>query len=44
MIRTGLLVPSKLVDRRVTLEEGIQELVTMNQFKGIGIAVIDRFD
>jgi alcohol dehydrogenase len=44
MIRTGLLDPSQLVDRRVTLKEGIHELVTMDQFKGIGIAVIGRFD
>jgi alcohol dehydrogenase len=43
-IRTGLLDPSQLVDRRVTLKEGIHELVTMDQFKGIGIAVIGRFD
>ncbi len=44
MISTGRLDPSKLIDRRVTLEDGIQELITMDQFKGIGIAVIDRFD
>jgi alcohol dehydrogenase len=44
MIHAGLLDPSKLIDRRVTLEEGIQELITMEQFKGIGIAVIDQFN
>ncbi len=44
MIRTGKLDPSKLIGRRVTLEDGMRELMTMDQFKGIGIAVIDRFD
>ena len=43
MILSGKLAPDKLIGRRVTLEEGIQELVTMDQFKGTGIAVIDRF-
>ncbi len=37
------LNPTRLIGRKVTLEEGIEELVTMDQFKGIGIAVIDRF-
>ena len=44
MICAGKLDPSKLISRRVTLEEGMQELVTMDQFNGIGIAVIDRFE
>jgi alcohol dehydrogenase len=43
LIQAGKLNPSKLIGRRVSLEEGIQELVTMDQFKGTGIAVIDRF-
>ena len=43
MIRAGKLDPSKLIGRKVTLEDGMQELITMDQFKGIGIAVIDRF-
>ena len=44
MIAAGKLNPSRLIGRRVTLEEGMQELITMDQFKGIGIAVIDKFD
>jgi len=43
LILSGKLNPSKLIGRRVSLEEGTQELVTMDQFKGTGIAVIDRF-
>ncbi len=44
MIATGKLDPGKLIGRRVTLEEGVEELVTMDQFKGVDIAVIDKFD
>ncbi len=44
MILAGKLDPSKLISRKVTLEEGIQELVTMDQFKGIGITVINQFE
>jgi alcohol dehydrogenase len=44
MIAAGKLNPAKLIGRRVTLEEGMQELITMDQFKGIGIAVIDKFN
>ncbi len=43
LIRAGRLAPEKLIRKRVTLEEGAQELVNMDQFKGIGITVIDRF-
>ena len=44
MIRTGKLDPSKLIGLTVTLDEGIQELITMDQFKGIGFTVINQFD
>ena len=44
MIRAGKLDPSKLIGRKVTLEDGMQELITLDQFKGIGITVINRFD
>jgi len=43
LIRAGKLAPEKLIRKRVTLEEGARELVSMDQFKGIGITVIDRF-
>lgn len=43
LIRSGKLNPSKLIGRTVTLEEGVQELITMDQFRGIGIAVINDF-
>ena len=44
MIAAGSLNPSKLIGRKVNLEEAMEELITMDQFKGIGIAVIDKFD
>lgn len=42
-IAAGKLNPAMLIGRKVTLEEGSEELITMDQFKGVGIAVIDRF-
>ena len=44
LILAGKLRPDKLIRKRVTLEESMEELVTMDQFKGVGISVIDRFD
>jgi alcohol dehydrogenase len=43
LIRSGKLNPSKLVGKTVSLDEALDELVNMDQFKGIGIAVIDQF-
>jgi len=43
LIQSGKLAPSKLIGRTVSLEESLEELTTMDQFKSIGIAVIDRF-
>ncbi len=43
MIAHGKLDPAKLIHKRITLEESLTELTTMDQFKGIGITVIDRF-
>lgn len=44
LILAGKLRPDKLIRKRVTLEESMEELVTMDQFKGVGISVIDQFD
>ncbi len=44
MIASGKLQPEKLVDRTVSLAEGIQALHNMDSFTGAGITVIDRFD
>lgn len=43
MIRAGKLSPEKLVEMTITLEEAIVELPMMDQYRGIGIKVIDRF-
>ncbi len=43
MIRTGKLPPEKLIRKTITLEESVDDLVAMHDFKGIGITVIDRF-
>jgi alcohol dehydrogenase len=43
MIRSGRLHPEKLIGRTVDLEEGIEELTTMDRFGQTGVTVIDRF-
>jgi alcohol dehydrogenase len=43
MIRAGRLDPGRLVTRRVTLEEGARELVTMGDRPARGVVVIDQF-
>lgn len=43
MIRNGALRPTRLVGRRISLEESLEALVTMDGFKGTGVTVIDRF-
>ena len=43
MIQAGKLSPQKLIGRTISLEESLDELVSMDQFSGTGIAVIDRF-
>ncbi|CAB5081767.1 Alcohol dehydrogenase (EC [Olavius algarvensis associated proteobacterium Delta 3] len=43
MIRAGKLFPEKLVQKTISLEESLDELVTMDSFSGTGITVIDKF-
>lgn len=41
MIKTGLLRPDQLIGKRVSLEDGIGELVSMDRFTQTGVTVID---
>jgi alcohol dehydrogenase len=43
MIRAGKLFPEKLVRKRISIEESLNELVNMDSFSGTGITVIDKF-
>lgn len=43
LIRAGKLEPSKLIGKTIGLNEAPEALTSMDQFKGIGITVIDRF-
>ncbi|MDD5368876.1 MAG: zinc-dependent alcohol dehydrogenase family protein [Anaerolineaceae bacterium] len=43
LIRAGKLNPAKLVGKTINLEEALTELVTMDQFNGLGVTVIDHF-
>jgi len=43
MIEDGRLAPDRLVRRCVSLDESVEVLVTMDQFDGTGVTVIDTF-
>lgn len=43
MIEAGKIQPQKLIGRRVSLEEGIPILTSMDKSRDIGISVIERF-
>lgn len=43
MIASGKLQPKKLIGKTVSLKEAINELKKMNDFKGIGVTVINEF-
>ncbi len=43
MIEASKLQPQRLIGKRITLEESLQALVEMDEFKGIGVTVIDTF-
>ncbi|HEY0458425.1 MAG TPA: zinc-dependent alcohol dehydrogenase family protein [Pyrinomonadaceae bacterium] len=43
MIAAGKLRPEKLIGKTVSLEESLDELTAMNNFRGVGLTVIDRF-
>ena len=43
MISQGRLCPEKLVGKTICLEDSLDELVNMNNFRGIGVTVINSF-
>ncbi len=43
MIRAKKLFPEKLIQKKISLEESLDELINMDSFRGTGITVIDRF-
>ena len=43
MIRAGKLFPEKLVQKTISIEESLDELVNMDKFSGTGITVINKF-
>jgi alcohol dehydrogenase len=43
MIRAGALRPDLLIGKTISLEDALVELPAMNDFKGTGVTVIDRF-
>jgi alcohol dehydrogenase len=43
MIRSGKIAPQKLVGKKITLEESLEQLVKMDEFEGTGVTVINEF-
>lgn len=39
MIRSGKLHPERMIGKRVALEEAVQELMAMDEFRGVGVTV-----
>ena len=43
MIGQGKLKPEKLIGKTISLEDSLEELVNMNNFRGTGVTVINKF-
>ncbi|MFD1626022.1 zinc-dependent alcohol dehydrogenase family protein [Azospirillum griseum] len=43
MMRSGKLAPEKLIGQRITLEQSIDALMTMDRFAGTGVTVVTEF-
>ena len=43
MIQVGKLQPKKLIQKTISLDESLGELTNMDNFKSIGVTVIDKF-
>jgi len=43
MIENDVLQPEKLLGKTISLEESIEELISMDKFQSSGITVIDKF-
>ena len=42
-IQAGKLQPEKLIQKTVSLEESLEELINMDSFKNTGVTVINKF-
>lgn len=43
MIQQGKLAPQRLIGRTISLADAVQALPSMDQFKGVGVTVINQF-
>jgi alcohol dehydrogenase len=43
MIQAGKLQPEKLIQKTISLDESLEELTNMDNFKSTGVTVIDKF-
>ncbi|CAH1042732.1 Alcohol dehydrogenase (EC [Halomonas sp. TD01] len=44
MIQSGKLAPEKLIGKRITLEQSIDALMSMDKFEGAGVTVVPSFE
>jgi alcohol dehydrogenase len=43
MIKAGKVFPEKLIGKTISLEESLDELINMDNFRGAGVMIIDEF-
>jgi alcohol dehydrogenase len=43
MIKAGKVFPEKLIGKTISLEESLDELINMDNFRGTGVMIIDEF-
>ena len=43
MIQAGKLQPKKLIQKTISLDESLEELINMDSFRGTGVTIINKF-
>jgi len=43
MIQAGKLQPKKLIQKTISLDESLEELINMDSFRSTGVTVINEF-
>jgi alcohol dehydrogenase len=43
MMQAGKLQPEKLIQKTISLDESLEELINMNSYKSTGVTVINQF-
>jgi alcohol dehydrogenase len=43
MIQAGKLQPEKLINKTISLDEALEDLINMDSFAGTGVTIINQF-